>query len=925
VARSAVLNVSVLVDAAQAAAGLNQTTSKFESFAKDMGKAVAGAFAVDKIKDFVVGAVNAASNLNETMSKSATIFGKNADAIDAWGNTAADSMGMSKEAAVGAAAGFGNFFQQVGITGNKAAQMSTSVVQLASDFASFNNLDTANVLDAISGAMNGEYDSLQRMVPTINAAAVEHEALAESGKKSKDELTAADKAAAVYTLTFQGAGAAVGDFAKTQDGLANSQRIMNAHWEDSQAAIGQAFLPAVTGATQFLSDVLIPALTAVGTAVGAALGWLLQLPGPILAVSVAFAAWQLIGATTIMANLGAALLVAKSSISSLLTTVKTATSSMAGFKSVMSGLAGSIASGLAFAGIVLIIAAVTSAINANSEAADKGKSSLDDYVQALVQSGNKSTDATAAAFKAAVLGSDAFKQMTSEGMAAADAVKVLAGTQEQWLGMTQDNGAAVQGLSGDTKLLISGFIDANGEAGKLAQAQIDGANAMGFNAEETQNATGAVEDNADAQAKAAEETQKAAVAAAQLAVDSSAVATTLGAVSTASKQASDAVDFFVIAMQQASGTTPSVDQAAQLLNSSIRDTAAAFKDAGEKGGLNKEALLAWNVGALTASEGGDKVYSSLVDMQTAYATTTTAAYANAGGVDNSAEALAAAATAADGAYNQFIKMATGALGSKEAAEQLAAKLGIVNSTHLDTKTLEMIGDKRKLDADLAAAQAAKIDPKTIEVTANVTTAKDVMAAASAGVPDATIKAMANTKAADSALKSTADATYAATVDTKANTTPADSQLSKLTGAARDTTVQVLANTSNAVNAINAVTSWVPSATISVGANTRPANDAISAVTNGHYTAQIIVTANVSQATAAIAAIPRSVGVTAPPPAAPAVPGLTTFGARSTAGASTSINYNITLKGGITDPDGAARAIRRVLDQRDRRSTSVVTR
>src|SRR4029077_4076022 len=431
-----------------------------------------------------------------------------------------------------------------------------------------------------------------------------------------------------------------------------------------------------------------------------------------------------------------------------LTTVKTATSSMAGFKSVMSGLAGSIASGLAFAGIVLIIAAVTSAINANSEAADKGKSALDDYVQALVQSGNKSTDATAAAFKAALLGSDAFKQMTSEGMNAADAVKVLTGTQEQWLGMTQENGGAVQGLRGGTKLLISGFIDANGQAGKLAQAQIDGANAMGFNAEETQNATGAVEDNADAQAKAAEETQKAAVAAAQLAVDSSAVATTLASVSAESKQASDAVDFFVIAMQAASGTSPTLDQAAQLMNASIRDTAAALKDASEKGGINKAALTTWNVAVLTSTEAGDKLYGSLTDMQTAYATTTTAAYANAGGADNSAAAMAAAAAAADAAYNQFIKMATGAGLSADQAAQLAAKLGIVNGTHLDTKTLEMIGDKTQLDASLAAAQAAKIDPKTVEVNAKVKPATDIIAATAAGVPEATIKAMGNTKPAD---------------------------------------------------------------------------------------------------------------------------------------------------------------------------------
>src|SRR4029077_3003671 len=155
----------------------------------------------------------------------------------------------------------------------------------------------------------------------------------------------------------------------------------------------------------------------------------------------------------------------------------------------------------------------------------------------------------------------------------------------------------------------------------------------------------------------------------------------------------------------------------------------------------------------------------LVDMQTAYATTTTAAYANAGGVDNSAAAFAAAATAADRAYNQFIKMATGAGLSSTQAADLAAKLGIVNGTHLDTKTLEMIGDKTKLDADLAAAQAAKIDPTTVEVNANVKPATDVIAATTAGVPDATIQAMANTKPADASIAALERATNNTTATT----------------------------------------------------------------------------------------------------------------------------------------------------------------
>jgi hypothetical protein len=66
----------------------------------------------------------------------------------------------------------------------QAASMSTDVVKLAADLGSFNNLETGDVLERIQAAFRGEYDSLQLLIPNINAARVEQEAMAETGKKS---------------------------------------------------------------------------------------------------------------------------------------------------------------------------------------------------------------------------------------------------------------------------------------------------------------------------------------------------------------------------------------------------------------------------------------------------------------------------------------------------------------------------------------------------------------------------------------------------------------------------------------------------------------------------------------------------------------------------------------------------------------------
>jgi hypothetical protein len=71
-----------------------------------------------------------------------------------------------------------------------------------------------------------------------------------------------------------------------------------------------------------------------------------------------------------------------------------------------------------------------------------------------------------------------------------------------------------------------------------------------------------------------------------------------------------------------------------------------------------DALVNWNAATLTSTANGSALYSQLTKVQTAYATSTVAAYESAGGSQNSAAAMAAASGAADTAYNAFITMAT---------------------------------------------------------------------------------------------------------------------------------------------------------------------------------------------------------------------------------------------------------------------------
>jgi hypothetical protein len=172
--------------------------------------------------------------------------------------------------------------------------MSTSTVQLAADLGSFNDLETGDVLDRISGALRGEYDSLQAIIPNINGTRVEHEALAASGKKTASELTAAERATATLAIVTADGARAVGDFARTADSASNTSKTLAAQFEELQVSVGNKLMPAWQAFQELLS-VGIGILGGMVEVIADVVSWFSQLPGPVQAGAAAFALWVTVG------------------------------------------------------------------------------------------------------------------------------------------------------------------------------------------------------------------------------------------------------------------------------------------------------------------------------------------------------------------------------------------------------------------------------------------------------------------------------------------------------------------------------------------------------------------------------------------------------------------------------------------------------
>lgn len=238
-------------------------------------------------------AVNAASDLNESQNKSQVVFGKSAKTVDDWAKTTAKGYGISRNAALGAASTFGDMFSQLGLGQEAAAKTSTRMVELAGDLGSFHNVDPSDVLQRMQAAFRGEYDSIQALIPGINAARVEQVALATTHKKSAKQLTALEKAQATQKILLDDSKNAANDAAETADSYAGRQRRLKAAQEDLAASMGQALLPAMETLTGLLQKVA--ALAAEHPAIFKALVAVLGvLAGVIIANNVALAVTAII-------------------------------------------------------------------------------------------------------------------------------------------------------------------------------------------------------------------------------------------------------------------------------------------------------------------------------------------------------------------------------------------------------------------------------------------------------------------------------------------------------------------------------------------------------------------------------------------------------------------------------------------------------
>jgi hypothetical protein len=246
------MKLNLLADVSKFSTGINTAdkeakglSGKMEKYGKRMAKAFALAAAAAGAMAVKIGleGVQAASDLNEEVSKAEVIFGDVADEIKAFATTADRALGLTQQEALSAASTFATFGKAAGLSGKELSKFSRGATTLASDLASFYNTNADEAITAIGAALRGESEPIRRFGVLLNDATLKAKAMEMGLYDGKGALDLQAKSLAAYQVILDQTKDAQGDFSRTSEGLAAQQKILRAQLENLKTTMGTSLLP----------------------------------------------------------------------------------------------------------------------------------------------------------------------------------------------------------------------------------------------------------------------------------------------------------------------------------------------------------------------------------------------------------------------------------------------------------------------------------------------------------------------------------------------------------------------------------------------------------------------------------------------------------------------------------------------------------
>ena len=216
---------------------------------------------MEKLMDFGKKGIELASDLEEVQNVVDVTFGGGADKIEAFAQSASSSFGLTELQAKQFSGTIGAMVKSMGLTEKEALDMSTALVGLTGDMASFYNLDHETAFEKIRSGISGETEPLKQLGINMSVTNLEAYALSKGIRTAYKDMSEAEKVNLRYGYIMQQTADAQGDFVRTQDGYANQVRILQNNLDTMAANIGSTLIPMFTSAASWMNSLFAGPVT----------------------------------------------------------------------------------------------------------------------------------------------------------------------------------------------------------------------------------------------------------------------------------------------------------------------------------------------------------------------------------------------------------------------------------------------------------------------------------------------------------------------------------------------------------------------------------------------------------------------------------------------------------------------------------------
>jgi hypothetical protein len=246
--------------------GIKQATSQLGAFGSKMGGfgsvlgKVGGALAAfgvtAKAIEFSRESITAARDLERNLHGVDTVFGDLAPKMVQFTKDA-EEMGLSQSKAAKASTFIGSVLKQSGFAMEDVAVETQKLIGLATDLSTLYGYDVQEALLGMTALFRGEYDPIEKFGVAMKQSEINSELAAQGMSNLEGAARRNAEQVIRLRLLLERASDATGTFAEQSGTLFTEQKKLGATFENFQATLGAAVIPAVAELNTLFRELLV--------------------------------------------------------------------------------------------------------------------------------------------------------------------------------------------------------------------------------------------------------------------------------------------------------------------------------------------------------------------------------------------------------------------------------------------------------------------------------------------------------------------------------------------------------------------------------------------------------------------------------------------------------------------------------------------